>query len=332
MKHISYIVLLASLFAVSCVDEGDTLQPSGAADGIGFVGTMDSGDESRTSYEQGDESVKVMWAANDRIGIFSEVEGSVKDSNFGYQAVEAAASTSFRNISGSEVVEWADETTPHDFYAYYPYDKSVTDLHAVPVSVASEQTYDENDLLGFLSESDFMNASSLGHTKAEVGEGNPLQLAFRHLFSILRVRLRASQFVGVDAIKFRCTDESEAVSLDSGATVDLATGEIDMTSATTANEIAVVGHRELTMNDYADYYMLVTPGHAGKTFEFVAVIGDTERVFATRTVGESGLSAGKTIIVEADLEVSDEEASPVTDLSAAGDCNHVLCQPARDDL
>ena len=328
MKHISYIVLLASLFAVSCVDEGDTLQPSGAADGIGFVGTMDSGDESRTSYEQGDESVKVMWAANDRIGIFSEMEGSVKDSNFGYQAVEAAASTSFRNISGSEVVEWADETTPHDFYAYYPYDKSVTDLHAVPVSVASEQTYDENDLLGFLSESDFMYASSLGHTKAEVGEGNPLQLAFRHLFSILRVRLRASQFVGVDAIKFRCTDESEALSLDSGATVDLATGEIDMTSATTANEIAVVGHRELTMNDYADYYMLVTPGHAGKTFEFVAVIGDTERVFATRTVGESGLSAGKTIIVEADLEVSDEEASPVTDLSAAGTANtYYVSQP-----
>ena len=120
MKHISYIVLLASLFAVSCVDEGDTLQPSGAADGIGFVGTMDSGDESRTSYEQGDESVKVMWAANDRIGIFSEMEGSVKDSNFGYQAVEAAASTSFRNISRSEVVERGGVTTPHHFYAYYP--------------------------------------------------------------------------------------------------------------------------------------------------------------------------------------------------------------------
>ncbi len=328
MKHTSYIILLASLFAVSCVNEGDTLQPSGAADGIGFVGTMNSGDDSRTSYEQTDESVKVAWTTSDRIGIFSEVGGSVKDSNFGYQAAEAAATTSFHYLSGSEVVEWADETTPHDFYAYYPYDETVTDMHAVPVCVASEQPYDGSDPMGFLSACDFMYASSLGHTKAEVGEGNTLPFAFRHLFSILRVRIRASQFVGVDAVKFRCTDEAEAVSLDSGATVDLATGEIDMTSATTTNEIAVVGHRELTMNDYADYYMLVTPGHAGKTFEFVAVIGDTERVFATRTVGENGLSVGKTIIVEADLEVSDEEASPVTDLSAAGTANtYYVSQP-----
>ena len=325
-KHI--IILLASLFAVSCVNEGDNLEPAAETAGIGFVGTMSSDEESRTSYESTDEAIRITWNAADRIGIFAQADGALLSANSVYQAQEAAASTSFRAVRANEVVEWADETTPHDFYAYYPYDGSVADLHAVPVSVASEQSYDENDPLSFLVTGDFMYASTLGRTKAEVGEGNPLPLAFRHLFSVLRVRVRASQFVGVDAVVFRCTDDTEAVSLDSGATVDLTTGEIDMTAATTTNAVSVVGRRQLKIDAYEDYYMLVTPGHAGKSFEFVAVIGDKEQVFATRTVGDSGLAAGKTVIVEADLEVDAEDASPVTDLSAGGTANtYYVSQP-----
>lgn len=329
IKNSSFLVLLASLLLMSCVKEGDSLAPSGSADGLEFVGSIDAVDGARTSYDRTDEAIKIAWVKNDNIGIFSQVGGSVIDANYNYKAKSAGATTDFLNVNTLNVVEWSDETSAHNFYAYYPYSQEGADLYAVPVSVPAEMVYNDTDPLAFLSEGDFMYAAALNQTKTAVGEGNQMPLAFKHLFSVLNVRVRASQFVSVDAMKVRCTDEAEAVSFESGATVDLTTGEIDLSSAVTSNMISVTGTRSLQMNDYTDYYMLISPGHAGKTFEFVAEINGKEQVFATRTVGADGLTAGKTIVVSADLEVEDDDASTVVDLSANGTANtYYVNQPA----
>ncbi len=322
MKRISsYIILLASACVVSCAEYGEEGQPLRPSGSVGFFGTVVGDEESRTSYENTENSVKVEWEQKDKIGVFAEVDNVATSVNYAYQASSAGPESEFWVVSSAQTVEWVDETSQHDFYAYYPYVKAAADVHAVPVTLPSEQEWDENDQLAHLDAADFMWASALDKTKAEVGEGNVIPLQFHHLFSVLQVRIKASQYVAVDAVKFRCKDGNEAVSFDSGVTVDLATAEIDTSAGTTTNEISIVGSRILKMGAYTDFFMMVSPGHAGKTFEFVAVVDGKEVVFAERTVGPEGLKSGKTLVVSADFEVSDEEAFLVEDLSAGGTAN-----------
>ena len=126
---------------------------------------------------------------------------------------------------------------------------------------------------------------------------------------ILLASRRANELAYGARPMVRCKDENEAVSFESGVTVDLATGAIDTSAGTTTSEVAVVGTRILKMNDYTDFFVMISPGHAGKTFEFVAVVDGNEVVFAERTVGPEGLKSGKTLVVSADFEVSDEDES-----------------------
>ena len=322
MKKIQYVsILMVALAVSSCSNFGEDDGVQLSKDAVGFLGTVVSDEGSRTAYENTDTSVKVAWEKRDKIGVFAEVGGTATCANYAYMTSTEGASSEFWVVSGAETVEWADENSSHDFYAYYPYVKAAADVHAVPVTLPSEQEWDENDQLAHLDAADFMWASALDKTKAEVGEGNVIPLQFHHLFSVLQVRIKASQYVAVDAVKFRCKDGNEAVSFDSGVTVDLATAEIDASAGTTSNEISIVGSRILKMGAYTDFFMMVSPGHAGKTFEFVAVVDGNEVVFAERTVGPEGLKSGKTLVVSADFEVSDEDAFLVEDLSAGGTAN-----------
>ncbi len=322
MKKIQYVsILMVALAVSSCSNFGEDDGVQLSKDAVGFLGTVVSDEGTRTAYENTDTSVKVAWEKRDKIGVFAEVGGTATCANYAYMTSTEGASSEFWVVSGAETVEWTDENSSHDFYAYYPYVKAAADVHAVPVTLPSEQEWDENDQLAHLDAADFMWASALDKTKAEVGEGNVIPLQFHHLFTVLQVRIKASQFVAVDAVKFRCKDGNEAVSFDSGVTVDLATAEIDTSAGTTSNEISIVGSRILKMGAYTDFFMMVSPGHAGKTFEFVAVVDGNEVVFAERTVGPEGLKSGKTLVVSADFEVSDEDAFQIEDLSAGGTAN-----------
>lgn len=321
--------MLAALLSASCAQDGDTESQQGVArPGISILGTAGgdgsaaaAGKGTRTAYEDSDASVKVTWVTGDCIGVYTEVDGAVQAANYGYRAGTSGATTMFSYLSEKEVVGWADETSEHDFYACYPYaaSESATDPHAHPLTLAAEQTWSSSDPLAHLAALDFMYGSALGQTQESVGALNPVPISFRHLFSILEVRIRCNQFAEVEAVKFRCTDESESVSLGEGSTVDLATGEI--TPANGTNEIRLTGSQITQLGQYVTCHLVITPGHAGKEFEIVAQVNGNDYVMATRTAPEGGIQPGKTLVVSADLTVSDEDAYPTTDLSEGGCAN-----------
>lgn len=325
--HIQTIIALAALLTASCARNGETLSlPENSAPGITLLGTA-GGDrtpaaeaETRTDYEDSDASIQVTWTAGDRIGVYAEVRGEVTAANCGYQAGAPGPTTTFSYLSETQVVNWIDETSPHDFYACYPWDGSAAaDPHAHPLTLAAEQHLDPSDPLAHLAALDVMYGSATGQTRQEIGAFNPVPIHFRHLFSILEVRIRGTQYAMVEAVKFRCTDESEAVSLGEGSTVDLATGEI--TPAQTTPEIKLTGNQNTQIGKYITYRMMITPGHAGREFEIVAQVNGNDYVIATRQAPETGIQPGRTLVVSADLTVAGEDTYPTVNLSEKGCAN-----------
>ena len=286
---------------------------------------MDASPDTKTIYEDMTEKLAVTWAEGDEVGIFCETgeENASVASNYGYRTTAAGATSAFVPMdSYNQVITWADMTTAHDFYAYYPYspaqEGSTVDRHKVPVSLPSVQTFDASDPLGHLSDIDFMYASAVDRT----ADGGMVTFDFSYLFSVLEVRLATSMYATVDAIELSCTEDAEAVAFE-GATVDIETGALDMTGASVSSTIRLEGSQETSIGDYVSFFMLISPGHAGKTFDITAEIGGTPyTVVSGKAAPEAGFAAGKTYVIDAGLvDVAPADATPITDLSAGGTAN-----------
>ena len=224
-----------------------------------------------------------------------------------------------------EVAYWSDESTPHDFYAYYPYKKtssgSDADPRAVPVELPAVQQWLSSAPIDYFSDIDFMYAEAQDQTRAEVGEDQPVALDFHHLFPVLQVNIRTTEFVKMDALVFRCTEQGEAVSFGEGSTVDLTTRTI--TAANATNEIRLEGSLSSMIGQYVSYQMLISPGHAGRSFDIIAEVNGNEyKMDQPLVVPEGGLVGGRTYVVTVDgLYIAPEDAEPVTDLSADATAN-----------
>ena len=334
MKYTPYIAILAMLLATACAKEEikEDQQLALPENGIRFSGTMGADDpadspSTRTVYEDQEDRIAVQWELGDEIGLFCEVgEGAdnleLTAGNYGYRNKTVADSKTAdfsEYLLPGEVVCWSDETTPHDFYAYYPYKKTVSgsepDPRAVPLELPAVQSWLSTAPLDYFSDIDFMYAEALDKIQTEVGEDQPVGLDFHHLFPVLQMNVRTTHFARIDAIIFRCTETGEAVSLGKGSTVDLTTREI--TAANATNEIRIEGSMSSMISSFSTFQMLVSPGHAGKTFDIIFEINGKEYKRETPLeVPEGGLLGGKTYVVTIDgLEIADEDAEPMTDLS-----------------
>ena len=331
MKYIPYITVLTILLSAGCAKQETMVEqhPAIPENAVSFSGTLrgewqPAAPETRTSYEDKGTSVSINWLEGDRVGIFCNVGDEQTAANFGYATRQAGASTTFAAIS-SDMVLWADETTPHDFYAYYPYtetaDGATADFKAVPVTLPAVQEYDESAPMAHLAENGFIYGSAQGQIWGTVGDGS-VPLEFRHLFPLIEVRLTSDRFAVVDAITFRCENADEKVSLDEGATVDLTTGALSCDNATGTPQTSLQGGLTALMNKPVSAYMLLSPGHAGQKFFVDVKIGESEyKAVKELTVSEDGLQGGTTYIVNVDLAVNESDAEPVTDLSANGTAN-----------
>ena len=161
----NYIILLAALLTVACAGNGDTMSPTPQEGEILFSGST-VGPKVRTSYEDTETALRVNWVKNDLIGLFAESGGKNLGANFAYKAAVSGATSDFTAASRLNVIRWADETSDHDFYAYYPYtDRAAVDVTAVPVSVPAVQTRSESDPLATLAAHDFLYAVTCGIKK-----------------------------------------------------------------------------------------------------------------------------------------------------------------------
>ena len=330
MKHTSYMTILAVLLTAACAKENisEKPQPVLPENAVGFSGSMAARQQAgyapgtRTVYEDAGDQINVSWAEGDKIGIFCSVGGATEASNVSYRNGVAGPSATF-SPSGEDLILWKDEVSGHDFHAYYPYTETAgqADVHAVPVNLPAVQTV-EQDGQSVLPGIGFMYASAEGQTKEQVGKEN-VRLTFHHLFPVLEVRIRASRISTIDAVIFRCNDETETVSFEGGS-VDITADDVvpDTDNATAkSNEIRLENSRMTSLGEYTVFHMHVSPGHAGKTFSIIAEINGEEYPVAERTVPDTGLQGGETYVVSADVDVKEEDAEPIIDLSEDGTAN-----------
>ncbi len=319
MKNYKYLLLLTAVIAFSsCTKDDANVSQTTDQASIAFAGTASP--TSRTAYEADSEGLKVQWTSQDQIGIFAEIDGSLTHSNAAYQAQNSGTTTGFDPVWKSETIEWGDETSTHNFYAYYPYnDAEDVALDAIPVSVPAQQTQ-TGTALSHIADYDFLYASLLNQSRTE----ETVEFSFSHLFSVLEVELNSNKWANLDAIIFRCTDPSEAVSLDN-AQFDLQSGNLDISQATTTNQIRIDCKSVVLSNTSPTYVrMVITPGHAGKTFETVAVVGGEEQVVATKTVPSTGIPTGKTVSITGNVTIEEGQELTVIDLSEEGTANSYI--------
>lgn len=84
--------------------------------------------------------------------------------------------------SASSPLYWKDQQTHADFYCYYPYKSSITDVRAVPVSVKTNQS----EIANYYS-SEFL----WGKVEDVIPSQNPVQIITHHSFSNLLIYLEA---------------------------------------------------------------------------------------------------------------------------------------------
>ena len=340
MKYTSYITMLAVLLAAACTKDDITetgTQPA-PENAISFSGQLKPAGsdadlpDTRTVYGDNGTAITVEWAEGDEIGVFAIAGDETVASNFGYRTQSAGKETTFGFMVYDDAICWVDETTEHDFYAYYPYSRTegaeVADRTAVPVTLPAVQTYDPADPQGQFTALDFMYAVAKGQTQTAVGEGSvPLQ--FSHLFSIMEVKVTTDRFATIDEIVLRCKDGNEILAYGDGTTVNLETGEITPAETGNSAEIRLAGSQSTKISSYTSWQMMISSGHADKEFEVLAMINDKEQLAASFTVPAAGLAAGKTYCVTVDgMKIADEDAETIVDLSADGTANcYYVTQP-----
>ena len=335
MKYTPYITILAVLLATACAKEeiiGEQ-QPALPENAVRFSGLLgqegqaDAAPGTRTSYEDVDNSIKVLWTDTDEIGVFCEAGEVRAASNYGYRNAVAGATASFSAIDADKVITWNNGET-HDFYAYYPYSGGDISPEAVPVTLPAEQSSDAADPDAGFAALDFMYAVSKGVTSASDGRlDEPVALKFSHLFAVVDVKITASLTAVVDELVFSCSDETAALSVGGGSSVDVRTGSLSVMNP--SNVITLTGSRNVMPGSATSFRFLVNPGHADKEFTITAKINGKGYPVATKTAPSAGLEAGKVYhITPEQLAISPEDALTVN-LSANGTANtYIVSYPA----
>ena len=334
MKYTPYITILAMLLMTACAKEDivgeQQVLPENAVRFSGLLGQegqADAAPGTRTSYEDVDNSIKVLWTDTDEIGVFCEAGGVLAASNYGYRNAVAGATASFSAIDADKVITWNNGET-HDFYAYYPYSGGDISPEAVPVTLPAEQSSDAADPDAGLAAWDFMYAVSEGVTSASDGRlDEPVSLKFSHLFAVVDVKITASLTAVVDELVFSCTDEAEALAVGDGSSVNIRTGAISVQNP--SNAVTLTGSRNVMPGSATSFRFLVNPGHADKEFTITAKINGKDYPVATKTAPSAGLEAGKVYHVTPEqLTIAPEDALTVN-LSANGTANtYIVSYPA----
>ena len=308
MKKSLLLIATAVLAMTACTK--DVAEMDGGANALGGEINVSAaiGENTRTSMTANGDNLDIAWVKGDGIGMFASDANGALAANLKYVA-ESDAANSKLNADG-ESIQWGTGT--HQFYAYYPYTTATDDATAVPISVPAVQEQSAAGDLAHLQPYAFLYAQK-SSAKAE-----SVQLSFQNALSVLEVNLCSEVgAINCDAIIFRADDTAEVLSTE-GATINLTTGAINTASATNSNEIKVTLGTPVALDATTpqSFYMMVTPGHAGKRFSIYAVVNGEEVLLGNKGIPAAGLPAG----VKATLDLN----VPAIDLSANGTANSYI--------
>lgn len=174
-------------------------------------------------------------------------------------------------------VYWKDNATKADFYCYYPYVSSISDVNACPFSVKSNQS----------SVSDYKAGDFLwGKTSGVSPSASPVNILVKHLMSSLRIRLQAS--TGFTDSDLALANVS-VCGIKCNASVNLEDGTISASGAT--SEI-------LTCKNNGTYNVIVPPQSVSGTGLIKVVVNGTEYISDKTLNMESGKRYECTVTLE----------------------------------
>lgn len=113
-------------------------------------------------------------------------------------------------------VYWKDDTTPADFYCYYPYTSAVSDIAALPFTVKEDQSSLEN-----------YKASELlwGKTEGAKPSTNPVNIITKHAMSNILIYVKPGE--GYTEATLAAENISVSIKgVKTSATMNLATGKV----------------------------------------------------------------------------------------------------------
>lgn len=137
----------------------------------------------KVSYPAQTRATETAFEKNDTIGLY--VAATEAPLEIGGNLVNNEALTyDGNNWAASRTLYW-DEGT-YNAYAYYPYIKGVSSITDQPFSVATDQSTPKTEMaLGGYETSDLLFATSKGISAS----ASPINLAFKHIMSKLKIRL-----------------------------------------------------------------------------------------------------------------------------------------------
>lgn len=317
MKHLYKILFLGFLLAGCAKEEINPGDIQG--DGVGFTSTIRP--ESKVSYSQESDVVRLSWNKGDAIGIYSTCADAPFASNIMYIADLSAQTSTFKFASPLNRIKWQNNTDSHDFYAYYPYDeKSGDDLADIKVNVPIIQTQTSADNTTHIADAHFMWASQTDIVRSD----NPVTFSFNHLFSVIDLELFTDDKIVVDKVIFRIKDNSDAALSFTGGSFDLTRGALDLKEAQTSPSVTVNCGFTSSPGSSKHIYALVNPGHAGQTMQICLVVKGNEKVIYEKAIPTEGIVAGQYVCVSANYSPSSDETVEIVDLSASETSNCYL--------
>ncbi len=304
MKKIMFGVLAVTA-VVGCGKTADVADenPQEETHGVEIVADVVA---TKTTHTDGGAAVETAWKKDDAVGIFWYKGGSAAEAGTGAAdrlengqilAKESGSSTSFDAPENY----LAEKGTDYLTYAYYPYGSEAgIDPLAVKFTLPAEQTQAAAGSLDHLSGTDFLYASATAKNDGTTGK---VGLHFNHALSVLAINLTTEEAgLEVSALRVSLDGEGEIFSVTDGS-VNLATGELALTAG--SPEISLtVDSPALLSSEASTFYMMITPGHAGRTVSVYATIGRKEELVGSKTIPADGTGIPAGAKAEMEFKIS----------------------------
>ena len=261
MKYKLLLVLSIFGFFSSCSQEEENLTPNQARE-VDFA----------IEKNQFSRAGKDAFELGDSIGIFA-----VKRSNSSSQAFPGASGNQAHNAKWVKTedgwrpatvfdkVLWATDGSAMDFYAYYPFDRSITNPVEIKMGVALSQA----------EKSSFFASDKLRAVNAEGLAEGKVTLLFDHVFSMVQVKMYSDQVL----------DNTIKVTVDgiySSLTYNIGTGQQTLTDKFPVQMYCVNPEQNLYQavipsQNIAEGTIFLTCDYKGNTYQYVSTGVNLER-------------------------------------------------------
>lgn len=214
-------------------------------------------------------------------------------------------------------------------YAMYPDNLGGNRVNNKSFTMAAEQTQSAPGDLSHIASDNILVAlpTEVDWSKTPVD----VNLKFKHALSVLELDLNASAAgVNISKILVDVTggEETDYLVVTNGSfnLTNGAGGTMTKTSGVNSITLNLASTVELPVEDYAKFYMTITPGHTGQTFtvKVVTDMGETLEVGSMKVPAEGSIPQGAKALKKFTVQAPQKEEidySSAIDLSAAGTAN-----------